>query len=266
MMIPYFNGNPLYGFDYVEELKELYPEKDFNTPKDVLDLIVIRMRDDGWSHFNKQGDEKYLEGFLETNPCDLPCMFYTTGGGDLTMSYALYALLQSHNIPSSAISAYLSPPGHSGILYPSLELSMGGNYVFDTWIKGYNYKIPNLLPVNLTYDNYNTEYLVWMEEPTYCMREYHAQRKRALNYLNQYNHPTGKYDVLYAYCFYPISHYDIPLLEGLMETSILCQDENPGQDNYHSAILTTEEIEEWNTKLNASVQCVFSPNWKIILS
>jgi hypothetical protein len=221
------------------------------------------MREDGWTHYWHNGTEemyqKYMEGAVLSNPVELPVMLYSTGGGDATMSLALYALLQSQNIPSKEIPSYLNG-SHTGLYFPTLGLSMKGNNVFNTWksgyIHGYDGTEPNLLPINLTYDKYDTEYLVWMQEPTYCGRAYHLKRDTALDYLSQYNHATGKYDVLYDYCYYSIQHATTnTLLDILTKPSADCQNTDPAQENYQKEILTPEEITSWDATLNASVIC-----------
>ncbi len=257
-MYPYFNADFHYAFDYVNEAIELYPQFEINTHKDLLDLIIYRMHEDGWWHIDDGSYEEYIANnpdFYSENPADLPVMLYIHAGGDGTMGMTISALLQAYNIPSEGIASYLEG-AHQGIYYPTLGLSMNGNAVFDPLQAGFYYKqIPNKLPVDLTYDDYENEYLVWLEtEEDFCDRQYLWVRKRALNYFNHYNHTTGKLDVLFAYCDWNLLDY---IYTQFISSS--CQNTDPNLETYQPNALTEDEEAEWDVIFNASIQCSPKP-------
>lgn len=115
-----FNHNPLDPRDYVDELRELYP--DIDTQKDLLYSTVIRMREDGWNHISGNDDRRMECGLPRWGHVDFQCMDQGKFGGSRITPLFIYSILQSQNIPSKKIDI----AAHGSILYPTIRLAMDG--------------------------------------------------------------------------------------------------------------------------------------------
>ncbi|MBT3814854.1 hypothetical protein HOG07_05450, partial [Candidatus Woesearchaeota archaeon] len=189
-----FNGDSLIAFKYIQETKQQYPHLKVKTHKDLLDLIIIRMRDDEWVHFGSEA-EGCSDFPSEVMNYDFQCLLDLKKGSDPLTAHFIFALLQSNNIPSKEVPVYLG--GHTGIIYPTLDLTMEGNAVYSVLKKGI--LTTNKLPIDNTYLDLNT-YLIWDQVPT-CQAFYFTTNKNVLDYFQYIGDPQWNTDIITTYCY-----------------------------------------------------------------
>jgi len=246
--IAVFNGNPLIAQEYITQIVKANPEKQIITQKDMLDVIIINMRKDNWIHFSAEDPEQCAD----FSDWDLQCLLNIKKGSDIFMAEVIYALLQSQNIPSKEMPAYLG--GHTGIQFPSLGLSMKGNDVYEIFRAGI-IKRPNYLPIDLTYDTI-AEYNEWNKNNP-CIADSLRQRKEVLNYLQLYNDKNYNKDIIAAYCFSPANLKKGEYLTQLINKNIAiqCLNNDQTKENYEPNALSTTELQYWITEIAAIAQC-----------
>lgn len=242
-----FNGNPLEVLNYARETVSRYPNESSSTPKDFLHLIIRRMREDGWIHF---GTEEKACDFAFFEAQDWHCLAAVKLGSSILTAEFLYAVLQVFNIPSYEEAQYTTG-GHTGIIMPTLNIGMAGNYIYDSLRAGILLR-PNKVPVSLSYDDLN-QYQQWKKLPV-CKSTRAAVRQAALNYLNLISSPIWKADIeaSYQYTGDLFPQKGDFLKKVLLEDSIPseCQSTNPAGEKFWEPTLSAEEISQWFTPLS----------------
>ena len=239
-----FNMNPLVPHAWGNSLRLLYPDHPIDSPKDLLDLTIIRMRDDGWTHRGS--------GFSYESACaeigymqftDFECAELVKKGASGLTPVFIYSVLHAQNVPSRLIAWF----GHGGIEFPSLGIGMDGDGVYDLLKSGLALK-PNYLPVDITYLELPL-FEKWMAME-HCEAKWYETRRDALQYLGLLDDPAWNADILAAYCHRPSGGYYVPedYLRSILndgQRSVFCQNDDAEGENYQAPALTDEELDEW---------------------
>ncbi len=246
------NGNPILPYEYVEELRTLFPERSINTQKDLLDLTIIRMRADGWRHATGSSKPKDVCGSMHF---DFECLVDRKKGSDSITAGFLYAVLQSHNVPAVHEPRFLH--GHTGLRFPSLGLIMRGNDVYDLTKAG-RYTGPNPLPIDYTYLDLDT-YARW-NQLELCEAWYFLTRQESLQYLSAYDDPTWNGEILFAYCLNDSGYEPGEALRMVFSRRVAAPwdclpEENPDAVGDMEPPLTEDELDEWMDRIGAVADC-----------
>ena len=238
-----FNLNPLVPFAYAQRLRTLYPDDTIDSAKDLLDLTIIKMRDDGWVHrgsgyrYDSDCAEIGYLGFV-----DFECAGVAKKGASGLTPVFIYSVLHAQNIPSHNILWFR----HGGIEFPSLGLTMDGDGVYAGSKAGLRLR-PNFLPVDISYLELSL-FEKW-NAMEHCDGFSLETSRGVLQYLSLYDDPAWNADVLESYC-YRTFRYLVPgdfLRVSLVDftLSIRCQNEDPDADDYQAPALTDEEFDAW---------------------
>lgn len=249
-----FNGNPLVAFDYVGSFYRKFPDKEVKNQKDLLDLIIFGMRSDNWRHFPNQPDDpacEFVSVIKELTWRDYECLKELRLGADGLTSDFLYASLQAYNVPTIQLPQFLH--GHTGIRFPTMNLVMKGNDVYNSWKNGF--MVYNSLPVNLTYLNAGL-YDQW-DQFFSCRAASYRSREEILNYLELYDDPPWNQDINGVYCFQAGNYQPGEYLKEQIENSgpSDCQGVDPNADNYYPMPLSDNEVENWLNRISRIAVC-----------
>jgi len=243
-----FNSNPLVPYNYARDLRILYPGHPIETPKDLLDLTIIKMRDDGWTHGGSDPDaypnacaEIGYIGFVDFECAEL----FKKGASGLTPVF-IYSVLHTQNVPSRMIEWF----GHGGIEFPSLGIGMDGDGVY-SGLGGFTLR-PNYLPVDITYLELPL-YEKWMDLE-YCEGNAQQARHIVLQYLGLLDDTGWNADILATYCrrrsngytgayYVPGDYLRYMFIDGVR--NVFCQNDDPEGENYQAPALTEEELDQW---------------------
>lgn len=249
-----FNHNPLLPFAYAQDFRDRHPDFPVLTPKDFLDLLLITMREDGWLHIPElRFDEMYQVCDSPILFFDFECMAQQRRGGSPLNALFFHAVLQAQNVPSQHTYRYF---GHSGMLFPSLGLSMDGDAIWTPIYSGYLYYVPNPIPVDHSYLPLNL-YHEWVQLPV-CEAKSQLSRWAILNYFSLYNNPSWNEDLRFAYCSEELNDYPGEFLRGpFIQRKVprSCQIERPSLEDYYPPMLTPEEWDDWLTKISDTISC-----------
>ena len=238
-----FNLNPLVPFAYAQNLRTLYPDHPIDSAKDLLDLTIIKMRDDGWAH--RGSDFSYADacadiGYLGFH--DFECFELAKKGASGLTPRVIYSVLHAQNVPSRDLFWF----GHGGIEFPSLGFGMDGDGVYSAFEAGVRLR-PNFLPVDISYLELSL-FEKWSALDR-CEGRYLESREDDLQYLALFDDPAWNADVLESFCFRN-KFFPIPgdfLRKSLIggQLGIFCQNEDPDADDYQAPALTDEELDDW---------------------
>ena len=246
-----WNNNPLVPFAYANELRDLYPQEPFETPKDVLDLTIMRMRADGWVHCLGEFDYAAACGLPE-GFYDFECMTEVKCGGSTITPLFIYSVLHAQNVPARQL-IYVA---HGGMYFPALNLALDGDAVYNTILAGLRLR-PNYIPVDNSLRDLDLFY-AWSVLPV-CEWASVEDRQRGLDYLVLYDDPNWNADVLAAYCYtnylypQPGDYLEYILIDATMP--FFCQSDDPMGEYYFPPPLTEEEIDAWFAAIAAVAGC-----------
>jgi hypothetical protein len=240
VVIEMYNNNQLLPFRYGNELLESNPG--ITTGQDLLDLIVLKMRDDNWLHKVQSWDDVcgmsmcFLPGNMQY--FDFKCMEEAKVGTSSGTPRFIYAILQSYNVPSRDISLNV----HNGARYPTLDLSIDGDVPYSQSATGWRLR-PNYVPVEVSYiDGGNDD-----NPPDTCESASLYHRDLILGRLGTYNDLEWNKDLIETYCFTP-SPGDEPgewLKDSVGDIGVFCQNDDPDGDDYWPPPLTDQEWDQW---------------------
>ena len=253
-----YNNNPLIPFGYANEMSELYPSSLIVTGKDLLYLIVVRMRDEGWKHVSASENISELcmdEGLWGGN-FDFTCTeAVRRGTSGLTPSF-ISSILQTYNIPTKQVDF----SGHGGMIFPTLNLSMDGDAVYNSLKAGITLR-PNVLPVEITFYDLDI-FKIWEQEP-HCEWASQTFRKDVMEYLHLYCDSEWNHDIIATYNY--VSPVIYPnkgdkLRDLFQSPPFFCQIEDPSNENYYTDTLIEEEIDFW-FDLIGNLGVELCPDW-----
>ncbi|GEM_PF-5978305 len=246
-----FNSNPTQPLGYGNQTRQLYPNRPAFTPREFLELLIYRMRADGWRHLLvSDGDYPCA---LSDGSIDFPCLETTKWGGSALTPLFMYSVLQTNNIPSK----YIELLEHNSIIFPSMDLILDGDGLYAAMYRGILIT-PNQIPVNhsfVTMDELNG----WNQLPL-CQAKYQMSRRDSLNYLGLYNNSTWNADVLHTFCTtssqYPNKgEYLRRFITDAQIAGLYCQSTNPTASNYQAPSLTDSEIQTWFNNIDVLAPC-----------
>ena len=256
----FFNNNPLIPRAYGLEVSQLY-QSAFSSPKDLTFSIVKKMRNDFWVHFS--GGTNYLERCgLSRYPTDFQCLTQVKNGGSEYTPLFISSILAAYNVPSQRIGAPRFQ-GHGGITFPSLNLAMDGDVVYEDFGSGFSFKYrtppkTNLIPVENSFMNLDFAKLnvILPANPNFnlqCKAASAGERIILLSYFKLYDHPVAKEDLIFAYN-YSVDDGQQPgeWLKTNASRHIrpgFCDSDNPSDLNYWEPPLSDSELNYWIAKI-----------------
>lgn len=246
-----FNNNPVEALNYARKMRAQYARKPLNSAKDLLDMLVFKMREDRWGHISNQVSYDTLcqlaDGFF-----DFTCLRDIKLGTSSVSPAFIYSVLQAQNVPSYH-TIFI---GHGGIIFPSLRLAMDGDVIYSSLEAGLVLR-PNRLPIDFSYVDLAL-FQRWQALPA-CQASWEFNRLLVINYLELYRDAEWNSDLVASYCYAPYRGFNPGdyLYNFLLNDTrpFYCQSEDPSLGSYYPKTVEDQEFLEYSGRIAAVANC-----------